>query len=655
MRTKINSIITFVSIATIAAGLANGQNEFNLSDIAPANVDLQRSNQPAVNSLGNQLPPVQNSLQGPASAQPTPASHSSIFDNNLRGGENQIPQSQPQAPQAQPRYEGGFASQPTPPTPSTNAISNGYSQNPSQNPLQALDPARLPQASGPVSQAPTNESFVKPADVETRQFSASSIPTSSPSTRRSIMNPISSSNDEPNIIVAAGFENEEQSRNTRTRGARSRKTAKSIMAQYSIANSNQALPGVPTSLEDMLRTTDTGSRMNMVQKYWETYFDWATLQNRQQYENWLNKLPTKRVQTDQLLLQTAKSMAKNETLAAEIQLARSQSVLQEISRSNPNEMLPLPLNDPVTSKYITHYDWYATRQMVPPKLKGINEILPRTFQLLTQRAATVGQAEQARDQAQSAYSSGQAGMASVLESGRAWQSGLQSLVATVVSYNKSISDYALTIAPQQKSVSEIASMLVSKPKAISAANMPTPVSRSNVANNQPYGQPARQSVRSNVSSNVRSTGPRAIGPNAGVFRKSQASQQPPVSSTPSQFNGGNSLSNPTNRPTNPNSNSGFRPPARDFGNPTGAQRQQDVQPGSSSYGNFGDTRSAVQSVTQGSNPLTPSSQPGTAPQFRGGATTNSFNNTSPPAQPAGARAGDGNSQMFGRGGGAFGG
>ena len=627
MQTKINSFITFVSIATIATGVVCGQNDFNLSDhtpandlsdLAPANVELQRSDQAAATSRPNQLPPIQSSLSRPSTSdQQKSAAQSSIFDNNLRASGNVNSQSQPQ-------YGAGFDSQPTPP-PSPNASRRNSTQNGySQNPLQALDPARLPQSSNPTTNTPASGPFNKPDNNETRKFSASSIPASSPSTRRSIMNPVN--NSDPNIIVAAGFENEDQSRNTQTRvnrsSSNSRTTAKSIIAQYSITNSNQALPGVPTSLEDMLRTTDTGSRLKMVQKYWETYFDWATLQNRQRFENWLNKLPAARASTDRLLLQTAKSMAENETLAAEIQLARSQSLLQEISRSNPNEMLPLPLNDPVTSKYITHYDWYATRQLVPPKLKGINEMLPRTYQLLTQRASTVGQAEQARNQALAAYTSGQTSIAAVLESGRAWQAGLQSLVATVVSYNKAISDYALTIAPQQKPVSEIASMLVSKPKPVSAANMAAPVSRTNnVAKNQPYNQTYNQPRQSPA----RSTGPQAIGPNAGVFRKSQVPQQP-----------------------------------RNFANPTSTQRQQGAppmnQPNPADRG-FGNARSAAGSAMPGTNPLAPRNQPSANSQYNSGAdASNSFKSGIPGNRTQPTNSTGNNNQMFGSGGGgAFGG
>lgn len=242
--------------------------------------------------------------------------------------------------------------------------------------------------------------------------------------------------------------------------------SRQLLTRYDVGSSQQALPGLPVDLESLLRSTPTRYRMAMVQQYWETYFDWSNLQNRRMHSGWLAALSSPRSQSEQSLLTTAKSMAQNELTAAEIQLARSQSKLQQLSRSSHPQLLPLPMDQPLVTKYNTHYEWYASRNRIPAKLKGINEMLPRTYELISSRADTVQQAESARSQATQAYKSGQLGLSNVLESGRVWHSAMQGFSGTVVSYNQAISDYALTITPAEKPISELVSMLVAKPKSI---------------------------------------------------------------------------------------------------------------------------------------------------------------------------------------------
>ena len=589
--------ITFAVIASLSGGVIMAQDNFNLNDLAPTEVDVKRS----TNSQPLQPPPL-----APQKFSAQNVADSSVFQNGLRGGETKP---------AIPSQRSRSSEQPLPPQPlnSTPAKTN------QQNPMQELSPSRLP-GHGVTPNPPNSRTG--------NLGSASTIPSSTPSSRRSVLAP-TSDQDGSQVVMAAGLENQSGNRRhssnpavtTRT-GFDNKNVINSLIARYSISNAREPLPGVPISLEEMLQTTDSKARLRMVQQYWETYFDWATLQNRKSYENWLTGLQPSRSQTDQLLLSTAKSIANNETLAAEIQLSRSQSKLQEIARKNPNEMLPLPLNDPVTSKYITHYEWYATRRMVPPKLKGINEVLPRTYQLLIQRAQTVGQVEQARKIAQTSYSSGQANMASVLEAGRSWQSAMQSMVATLISYNKAISDYALTVTPPQKPVQEIAAMLVSKPKVISAANLGQPA-RASVAQN-PYAQP-RGSKEVN-----------AVGPNAGPFRQSANNRPSVVAPKNATFNGGQpnaagqqrNLGQPATTRKSANQVPGFRSPGQNDSSrssqPAGGQSSQ----------------SAFQSSAQPSQPF-------------GGQPSQAAPSVRPQNNPAQNQPPNSNN-MFG-GGGAFGG
>ncbi len=297
---------------------------------------------------------------------------------------------------------------------------------------------------------------------------------------------------------------------------------------YDVNHAGQPLPGVPVSMLEMLQRTPANMRIQMISQYWETYYDWASLRNRTEYLNWLTQIPTPRSQVDNLLLFTAKSDAKNQVLAAEIQLGKSQSKLQEfILDSDPHQLPPLPLDQPLISKYKTHYDWYASRQLIPAKLKGIEQMLPKTLELIVNRAETVRSAQSVTRQTQQAFTDGQSTIASLLEAGRLWQDSLQGLVGSVVSYNQAVADYALTISPN-KAAEQVVDMLISVPNAnavvmdstgqtaatgssADSPTMSTPGKRGQFIGNRLA--PLDSAIGSRSSSETQ-----PIGPNSGAFR-----------------------------------------------------------------------------------------------------------------------------------------
>ena len=441
------------------ANLSLGQNQFNSPNTESPGSQTQLTDQTIESSPTSQnqsLPPI------------TPKS---IFNNELRGNDTS----------ANTKQE--FDAQPLPPQPKSfrpkvaqgsfgdGERSESTRQPEQQNPLQQLSPSRITQ------NTPLDPQVIPPRNLQ-QQSQRSGLPTmdsrsevfQKPHTgqaipvvdnsnlRRSVMNAGT-----PNVltdntqVVPATYNDPLQNPIS---------SAKSLIASFDVSSSNRSLPGVPVSLEDLMRTTPIRYRLAMVQQYWETYFDWATLTNRVAHSQWLDQIPNPRVPAEQNLLQTAKLMAKNDVMAAEIQLSKSQSKLQQLSRARTQDLLPLPLNQPLVTKYKTHYEWYQARNMIPAKLKGINEMLPRTHELLDLRAKTAQQADQVRTQFRNSFSTGQASVAELLESARVWQSAMQSFLATVISYNQAISDYALTITPPQKPLTQIVSMLVAKPKSV---------------------------------------------------------------------------------------------------------------------------------------------------------------------------------------------
>ena len=436
--------------------------------------------------------------------------------NQLRNMQNGFAPSDRQPEKQSAPKPQSYDSQPVPPSPRSQ-FSNPARQTRqnNQDPMKALEPGRiLP----PIASQGNNQEFANPEIQTIRQpATRRSLPVAP---KQSIMTPrISNSINDDSRVLTSSFNNpqapvRQQPQNQQTK--QNAKSPKKIISRYDVSSNNRPLPGVPVSLEDMMRTTPVQYRKAMVQQYWETYFDWATLQNQLQHSNWLKQVANPRSRPEQMLLQTAKSMSRNDVTAAEIQLSKSQSKLQQLSRSKTGELLPLPLNQPLVTNYNSHYDWYEARNMIPAKLKGINEMLPRTHKLIADRAKTAAQAENARNVAAQAFSSGQIGLGDLLAVGSAWKTSLQGFVSTVVNYNHAISDYALTITSPQKPIEQVVAMLVAKPKSVNEVALQNSVleqrANSRVATNQNRVQPqARLAQQSSNRIN-------AAGSNAGPFR-----------------------------------------------------------------------------------------------------------------------------------------
>ncbi len=251
---------------------------------------------------------------------------------------------------------------------------------------------------------------------------------------------------------------------------RSTDLAKRLIARYSADNVSDALPGQPTRLIEMLRQPiSVQMRRPMVHQYWETYFDWANYISAKQYEQWLTRLPTSVSPSEKTMLDAAIAIAGDRTLAAEIQLGKSQSgLLQYMPNWRSSDLLPLPDDLPLIQKYKTNYELYRSRQLMPVSLRGIDQMLPKTLELINRRAESVQLAKVAVDQVLSALANGQSDLVSVLEAGQVWRAAERDLVASVVGYNQAIGDYSMSVTGGYQSPEEVVAMLIAKPQAVVA-------------------------------------------------------------------------------------------------------------------------------------------------------------------------------------------
>jgi hypothetical protein len=212
-------------------------------------------------------------------------------------------------------------------------------------------------------------------------------------------------------------------------------------------------------------------------------------------------------------------------------------------------------------KYRTSYTQYESRNMIPTRLRGIDKILPKTLELIHQRAATVNLAKQAAESARNALGSRQADVAYVLEAARLWRGAEQDLIASVVTYNQAIADYSMTITRGTQSADQIVKMLSAKPSAakslIASENSTNPQrpSQSSFPGNQnasilqgprPRSQPS--GMAENQGSRDRNPSAASPGFGAGQSNLSSAGRFDP-SPNRSSINPGNPFQpNPSNQP-----------------------------------------------------------------------------------------------------------
>ncbi|MEM7455195.1 MAG: hypothetical protein AAF456_12670 [Planctomycetota bacterium] len=240
--------------------------------------------------------------------------------------------------------------------------------------------------------------------------------------------------------------------------------ARSILDTFSIDAVTEPLPGRPVQLVDFLQVTPLQQRQQMINQYWETYYDWANFRNATEYLRALQTIQAPQDQSQRVLLNAARSNAGNEVLESEIQLVKSQSILQEFltpgAPASSGSILPLPSDTPLIQRFETHYEWYSSRGRVPQRLLGFDLVLPKALQLISDRAETVRTARAAWNQSKTA----RGGVPQMLEAARLWKETQQELIKSVVSYNRALADYSLAISPINSSSDQVIAMLISKPE-----------------------------------------------------------------------------------------------------------------------------------------------------------------------------------------------
>ncbi len=388
---------------------------------------------PPENQSTSPPPITSNGLRG-TMLTPQTTGQSSNF-SKMRFGDSEFGDQQPQPPQAEPGRQSPRASEQNRSLPQQ-PVSSTFNDN---------------QFNGPPANAPPIHSVPQGAWDNTTQ-----LPQQLDDHRT-----IYDSNISPTQYQQSSNNNSTNQQSTTAKVDLS--LARKIMTRYEIDNAPDPLPGRPVKLVDVLQTTPRNLQKKVITQYWETFFDWATVLNSAQLTDWLNQLPSPQNASELALLNAARAAARNKMLSDEIQLGKSQCKLQQLMGSK-DELLPLPSDQPLLQTYDTHYEWYESRNRLPEDLRGIDVMLSKSVQLISNRASTVGTTRVALSQIRNGYAQNPRELGSILNAARLWNEAEQDLVWSIVNYNQAIADYSLSISPASSQPDQIVAMLIAKPK-----------------------------------------------------------------------------------------------------------------------------------------------------------------------------------------------
>jgi hypothetical protein len=224
----------------------------------------------------------------------------------------------------------------------------------------------------------------------------------------------------------------------------------------------------PISLVELLRQpATTNRRTEMVNHYWETWIQWAELNSRIQFANWINNITVSGSQPEVQLLSTRKSESDRQVLEAKKLLstaqARLESFMLPVSKASDEVYQPpLPSDNPLIHPYVTNYQLYKKYRLMPEKFRNIDRDLE---DILTQIVGQTQAAQSAKSAAAlqlKAYLGSQESLNSVVTAGQTWRLAEMNLIKTVAKYNQKIADYALTVSEGTHSPETISAMLIGK-------------------------------------------------------------------------------------------------------------------------------------------------------------------------------------------------
>lgn len=241
--------------------------------------------------------------------------------------------------------------------------------------------------------------------------------------------------------------------------------ANRLLAQSVQIPAGEGLAGQPVTLEQAIaKTTTAAGRKQAISDYWNLAVAMREYYLAVRETRFLVGLPIPQSTHQKAVLNAAQTAAAADERKAQLTALNAQHDLSGSAALATTE-LPLPADTPFIGAYRTHFDTLRARDAVPARLGRIDSTLPVVLQLVDSQAEAIIASEQAVNELNQAYSSGQVSLTRLLEAHTQLRTQRREFLASVGKYNQQIAEYAITVAGNRLNSQRIVGMLIEKSQA----------------------------------------------------------------------------------------------------------------------------------------------------------------------------------------------
>ena len=245
-----------------------------------------------------------------------------------------------------------------------------------------------------------------------------------------------------------------------------------VLQTFDVGQWNDALPGQPRSITELLAATDIESRPVLIRSYWAVFEKWARRVTAHIESEQLAELRTPDSAIERDMIGTANSLAKARVIESEMEMETAQQLLAQFVPRGSNEVLPLANDLPLVDEYVTRHAEWGKHFGFNARLDQINQSLPKSLQIIQARADASTKCRQVVQQAIQAFNQNQLPLGNAIEAIRMFRESQQDFIRAVNRYNQDIAEYALTVAPFGQAAEQVVAMLIKQPNS-PAAETPT--------------------------------------------------------------------------------------------------------------------------------------------------------------------------------------
>lgn len=244
------------------------------------------------------------------------------------------------------------------------------------------------------------------------------------------------------------------------RNQRTAEVARFLLGELQQSSRNFMQQYQPMGLEDMLANCDDHRRKEMVRQYWIAWQACTDFLFAYDETRWVEQLGQPRDESERLVLEAARATVADAMVEKELAMTRELELLNGFLTGPVSETLPWPTDMPMVGEYRSHYETWAAAGHGNEKLRVLNKLLPRQFELIASRAETVQRCSAAIQRATQTWNQTGGGSATMLQALYLSRESHGAFSRSVADYNHKIAEYALTLKPEAGSDAAMVAMLL---------------------------------------------------------------------------------------------------------------------------------------------------------------------------------------------------